>query len=189
MYWTKTILNKNNGGMRDIMKGVYHDLKPSNKFFKRLFARIILWFLGRGIQSASSLDNVVKEEVKGWDESTTIMLKVNDYGPYLSLQKRNGKLRFLGTKRVDNPNLAIYFKNIEVALLVLTGRLGIAQGFAEHRYTVKGDIALAMSFVRILYIVEFYLFPRFMTKKILKQEPKIGSNSFKIYLGTLLGRR
>lgn len=171
------------------MKGVYHELKPSSKFFKRLFARIVLWFLGRGIQAASSLDNVVKAEIKAWDDLTYVMLKVNDYGPYLSLQKRDGKLRFLGTKKVENPNLTITFKNIEVALLVLTGRLGIAQGFAEHRYLVKGDIALAMSFVRILYIVEFYLFPDFMTKKILKQEPKRGSNSFKIYLGTLVGWR
>lgn len=171
------------------MKGVYHDLVPTRKLFKRLFARIILWFLGRGIQASSALDSYVKKEVNTWQESTTIMLKVNDFGPYLSLRIKNGKIRFLGTKKLSNPDLAIAFKNIEGAILVLTGQIGIAQGFAEHRYWVKGDIGLAMSFVRVLYIVESYLFPTFITNKILKQQPKKASNSFKIYLGTIIGWR
>lgn len=170
------------------MTGMYHDIKPSKNIFKRLVARIVLWFLGRGIQAASTLDPIVQKEIESWDkESVTIMLKVNDFGPALSLRKVNNRLRMIGTKEIDNPVLAIYFKNIEGALLVLTGQLGIAQGFAEHRYIVKGDIGLSMSFVRILYIVESYLFPAFITRKILKQEPKKGSNSFKIYLGTILG--
>ncbi|MGD9677282.1 MAG: SCP2 sterol-binding domain-containing protein [Vulcanibacillus sp.] len=167
----------------------YKEIVPGSKQFKSFVAKIVMWFLGRAIIASASLDSYVQREVTTWNDNSIIMLKVNDFGPSVAIRKENGKLILLGVREVENPDLAIYFKNIEAALLVLTGQLGIAQAFAEHRYTLKGDIGFAMSFVRVIYIVEDYLFPPFVTRKILKSTPNKTSSRFKIYKATLFGVR
>jgi hypothetical protein len=103
------------------------------------------------------------------------------------MQKRNGKLNFVGTKVPDKVDLAIYFKNIEAAFLVVTGQIGIAQAYAEHRFTLKGDIFITMPLVRALNITEAYLFPGFMAKKLMKRMPDRSNNKFNIYMATILG--
>lgn len=159
----------------------------SKKVVKSFVAKVVLWFLGRGIEAAAKLDTSVKNEVSTWDDTTSIMMKIQDYGPFMALKKNNGKLSFVGTKEIDNPNLTIYFKNIESAMLVLTAQLGVAQAFAEHRISAKGDIAFAMSFVRVVYIVEAYLFPTFMAKKVLKRIPEKHTSRAEMYIGTIFG--
>ncbi len=157
------------------------------KRFKSLVAKIIIWFLIRAIIASARLDSYVKEEVATWKDNSIIMLKVDDFGPSIAFKKNGRRLNLIKVSEMENPDLAIYFKNIEAALLILTGQLGIAQAFAEHRYTLKGDVGFAMSFVRVLYIVEAYLFPQFITKKILKSMPDRDSSRFKIYKATIFG--
>ncbi len=164
----------------------YQQIILGKKLIKNIIAKIVLFFLGRGIKASAFLDTYVIKEVEAWNDGLTILLKVNDSGPSLALQKEKGRILTKNPKKMKDPDLAIYFKNIEAALLVLTGQIGIDQGFAEHRYVVKGDISFAMSFVRVLYIVEAYLFPSFMTKKIFKRMPLKTSSSLRIYLKAIL---
>ena len=56
------------------------------------------------------------------------------------------------------------------------------EGYAQHRFIVKGDFIQGMPFVRILYYVEAYLFPKFITKNILKEMPKRSSTKMKAYV-------
>lgn len=102
------------------------------------------------------------------------------------LEVQDGKLKYLGSREIE-AELSVYIKNIEAAMLVLTGRKGIVQAFAEHRFILKGDIADGMRMVRCLNIVEAYLFPKFITRKILRRMPKKTSSSFKIYMGIIFG--
>jgi len=170
-----------------IKKEVLRDITPGRKTFKTGVAKFIFWFLGRGFQAVARLDSHLQKEVAGWNEGLIIMLKIDAHGPCMVLEKKNGKLVYIGSKEVD-PDFGVYFKNIEVALLVLTGRMGIAQAYAEHRFYMKGDImAFGMSLVRCLYAVEAYLFPGFITKKIIKKMPAKSTNSFRVYIGTLFG--
>ena len=170
-----------------INKDILCDITPGRKSFKTGLAGLIFWFLGRGFQAAAKLDSNLAKEVAGWDDGLKIMLKVDAYGPCMVMEKRNGKLHYIGSQEIE-PDFGVYFKNIEVALLVLTGQMGIAQAYAEHRFYMKGDImALGMSLVRCLYTVEAYLFPSFITKKIVKRMPEKSSNSFRVYVSTLLG--
>ena len=157
------------------------------KRFKSLVAKIIIWFLIRAIIASARLDSYVKKEVATWKDNSIIMLKVDDFGPSIALKKNGRRLNLIKNSEIEKPDLVIYFKNVEAALLILTGQLGIAQAFAEHRYTLKGDVGFAMSFVRVLYIVEAYLFPQFITKKILKSMPDRDSSRFKIYKATIFG--
>jgi hypothetical protein len=100
------------------------------------------------------------------------------------MKKKNNMLYYCGKSEID-ADLSIYFKNIEAALLVLMGKIGIGQAFAEHRFVVKGDIMESMSLVRCLNIVEAYLFPNFIAKKILKKVPIKETSSISIYIRTI----
>lgn len=155
--------------------------------FKILLVRIIFWFLGRGLQCVTSFDRTAAEEISRLDDLMYILLKVEPNGPCLVMQKRDGKLCFVGTRVPDKIDLAIYFKNIEAAFMVVTGQIGIAQAYAEHRFTLKGDIFITMPLVRALNITEAYLFPGFITKKIMKKMPNRSNNKFNIYMATIFG--
>ncbi|SKA99541.1 hypothetical protein SAMN05443428_13616 [Caloramator quimbayensis] len=163
------------------------NIVPKSKKIKSFFARVILYFLGRAFVASAKHDIYVKKEIENWPDSLKILIKIQSFGPCLLMKKEKGTLKYLGSKEEDC-EFAVYFKNIETALLVLTGRLGIDMAYAQHRFSMKGDIiAFGMPFVRCLYIVEAHLFPSFIAKKILKRMPKKGTSSFKIYMGTLFG--
>lgn len=164
----------------------YQEIKPGKKRIKTWLAGIILILLGKALGVVSSLDKRVQQEISDWYDTTIISMKIGINGPSMSVEKRNGRLVYLGSKDVP-ADLGVYFKNIEAALPALTGSMSIAQSFAEHRVGMKGDIALGMSLVRCLYIVESYLFPRFITKKIMQKVPEKIVSSFKIYTTVILG--
>lgn len=153
---------------------------PGKKRLKTWMIKVIFWFLGRGAQAAALLDSRIMEEVEAWEEGTTVLLKVECFGPAMLIGKRQGRLMFLGL-REDEANLVIFFKNIDAALLVLTGRIGIDRAFAESRYSMRGDINFGMSLVRCLCLVEAYLFPAFITRRILKRMPKKQISSLRVY--------
>ena len=71
---------------------------------------------------------------------------------------------------------------------MFTGRLGVSKAYAEHRFTLKGEIGKAMSLVRCIDIVEAYLFPKFITKNILKEIPKKSMGLVRCYGNVLFGR-
>lgn len=161
--------------------------RPAWYGLKTALAHIILWFLGRGFSATAARDSRIQEELAEWADGTGILLKIEPRGPAVSLQKRGKRLQFMGFRESGAANIAIFFKNLDAALLVLTGQIGIARAFAEHRFTARGDIAMAMSVVRCMTLVEAYLFPRFMTRKIMSRVPKKQVGSLRIYLAALLG--
>lgn len=164
----------------------YEDILPGKKPLKTWLAGVIFWFLGRGFQAAASLDRKIEEEISGWPESFTMLMKIDPFGPSMVMGKRNGRLVYLGWKETE-ADLAVYFKNIEAALRVLMGLSGIDRAFAEHRFIMKGDIiAYGMPLVRCLYRVETYLFPPFIARRILKRLPRKERSSLRVYLKAVL---
>lgn len=152
---------------------------------QRALVGAVFWVLGRAICAASKLDSHVRAEVNSWDDGTTITMRVDPEGPVLSLLKKGSSL--VTTSLEETPTLEIAFKNIGAAFMVLTGKLGIDNAFAQHRFYMKGDIGLGLSLVRCLYIVEAYLFPGFMSSRILKIRPPKSRSSLRVYIATLLG--
>jgi len=112
----------------------------------------------------------VKREVDSWKDPYTLMMYVLPKGPAMSLEKRNGVLRYLGSDRID-AGLTISFKNMEAAFLVCSGQIGTPESYAEHRATLKGDATGAMSLIRCMNRVQAYLFPYVMAKRVLKRVP------------------
>lgn len=164
----------------------YEDIVPGPKPLQTMLARVVLWFLGRGFQAAAALDGKVREETAGWPEHFIMVMKIEPRGPVMVMGKRKGEFVYLGSKEMK-ADLAVSFKSIDAALRVLLGLTGIDQSFAEHRFSMKGDIiAYGMPLTRCLYRVEAYLFPPFIARRILKKMPEKQISMLRIYLKTLL---
>lgn len=160
---------------------IYPEIVPGRRPFITLVVKIVLFVLGRGFQSIALRDEEVRQEIESWEESFSILFEVLPEGPYLLLQKQNGKLRMLGLQKQE-ADLVISFKTLGSAFLIFTGQMGTPQGYAEHRMSVKGDLARAMSLIRCLNLVEFYLFPGFIARKILKRLPGMTLRRFGLRL-------
>ena len=134
---------------------------------KVLISRIVLFFLYRGFKIVNKLEPKVYKETANWKEGYTIKIQTCTNGPSLVLKK--GHNNIVKLKQEQKCDLEIVFKNLDTAFLLLTGRLGIAKAYCEHRFLLKGNIMEAMSLVRCLDIVETYLFPRFISKHLVKK--------------------
>ena len=89
----------------------------------------------------------------------------------------------------DTPgDVTIRFKSPDDAFRVFTGQIGIAQAYAQHRFTLRGNMGLAMPFVRCVDIAEGYLFPAVLARRILKRRPKKEISTARVYLAVLFGR-
>lgn len=160
-------------------------ITPKGKPGKSAVARLILWFLGRGICACAGVDSRIQTEVGAWTEGTRVMLKVDPAGPAMLIAKEGGRLRFLGLREEPDATLSIYFKHLEAALLVLTGQISIPQAYAQRRITLRGDLTFALSVVRVMQVVEAYLFPRLITARIMQRVPTREVSVLRIYLSTL----
>lgn len=154
---------------------------------RRKLASVVLCVLYGGIYQLYQTDARVQREIDRWPEGMTYGLKCSPQGPSLYFRKNEGKLMRLNPRIQKKYDTCITFKSLETAFLVLTGRMGIAGAYAAHGFSLHGDIGTAMELVRCVDLVESHLFPRVMTKRILKEvEPK-GISSIHLYLRIFAG--
>ena len=81
--------------------------------------------------------------------------------------------------------LLVTFKNVDGAFPVLLGMKGVLQSFTEHRASLSGDVGLGISLVRCLHIVEGYLFPDLMNRRILPAKAERRVSHVHAYLALL----
>lgn len=161
-------------------------LRPKKKTLKRLVASIVFIILGRAIKACYRLDSRVRDELNELPDGMTIRMIVEPAGPFLIIKKEGNKVVTL--KETDQIDLDIHFKNIEGALYALMGRKSVTDCFVENRFIILGDITYGTAFVRVMNIVESYLFPKIMTAYLLdNQAPKRQRYGIRIYIGTILG--
>jgi hypothetical protein len=158
---------------------------PLSKRLKAGVIRVVMFVLGRALQSASRLDPTVRREVADWEDGYSIIMRVLPRGPAMGLAKRGNRLKYLGGK-LSQADLVISFKNTEAAFLVFAGLIGAETGFAQHRMSVKGDLPGAMSFIRCVNLLEAYLFPKFISRRILKEVPPMGFQRWSIRLAIMV---
>lgn len=154
---------------------------------KKAVAAIVFAVLGRGLVAGARLDERVRSEAASWPDGTVITLRIAPFGPQVSWRAGGGVLEYLGGQDVAS-TLTVTFKSVDGALPLLLGMKSVLGAFAEHRATVAGDLGLAMSFVRCLHIVEGYLFPDTMTRRILPRPAERRAGHLVAY-GALVYRR
>lgn len=153
---------------------------------KKIISRFILSILGKAMCKLSILDESIKSEIEVYEENFIIQIKILPTGDNIKLKKQNNRFILLKNENLEKIDLVINFKNVSSAYDILTGKNSIHQAYCENRLIVQGDIHLAMPLVRVLYMVEAYLFPNFISKKILKSTPKLTVNKLRVY-ASLIG--
>lgn len=151
--------------------------------FKKIVVSVGFKLLGKGLVSVSKIEPAVTKELKFYDDNFVIELKVFRTNTKVAVKKLGTKFQYLGSKYKGKPDLSVIFKSYDGAFLLVLGQIGVHEGYAQHRFIVKGDLIESMPFIRILYYVEAYLFPKFITRNILKEMPKRSSSKLKAYLG------
>lgn len=150
-----------------------------SSWLKARITGIVFFFLWRAFKALYRCDSRVKAELNSWPEGLTLHMQAGPSGPHLALKRTaDGPVR---VKDYQNADVDVRFKSLDSAFLLATGQLGVAQAYAQHRFYLYGDIAVTMSFVRCVDIIEGYLFPRFLTRHILKGDPVKELSSLAVY--------
>ena len=142
---------------------------------KKRITGVVFFFLWRAFKALYRCDSRVKAELDSWPD-----------GPHLAVKRTaDGPVRVKSD--FENAEVDVRFKSLDSAFKLATGRLGVAQAYAQHRFYLYGDIAITMSFVRCVDIIEGYLFPSFITRHILKGAPVKEQSSLAVYRKVLFG--
>lgn len=162
--------------------------KTPKKIIQYLTCAVILKFLYHGLRILYRHDERVKSDLDRIDSGTVINLSCSAHGPSLKIiSTQSGIEKYDPTadrKREDPgnanrtsdrmpdivcaPDIDIRFKDLAFSFAVFTGQLGIAESFSRHMMYVNGDFSKIMSLVRCMEQAERYLFPSFITRRILK---------------------
>jgi hypothetical protein len=154
----------------------------------------MMWFMGRAIQAAASVDRDVRKEFAELPDRFTFDLCVMPDGPHMIVGKdRKGYVRYMGWDPEGKKiNLKMKIKNLEAAILMFTFQESTALATARNRLVVDGEVPHACAAVRILDIVEVYLLPKIIAQLAVKRYPlwspgrKYVGRVF-VYLRTVLG--
>ncbi len=139
---------------------------------KRTVVQTSLLALATAFEILSKSSDELKAEIDDWEEGRVFALGVMPNGPVVTMKKEGGRIKFLGKGFKENPELVIYFKNIDSALLPLTGQMGAHIAFAQHRAILHGNVGEAIQVNRAMNIVQKYLMPGIVLKKTSKRPPK-----------------
>jgi len=147
---------------------------------KRMITAIGFFALKQAIVSVSHFNKDVKEELKYFRQGYTIQLKVLPDGPKIAFEKHKDKLKTTSVDKADY-DLVILFKTKEIAYRIMTTLSNVPKAFTQNRLMVYGNVADSMVLIRIMNIVQTYLFPPILSKRVLKRVPKFS-------LGQHIGR-
>ena len=142
---------------------------------KRAVVSTSLLALATAFETLSKHCPELQAEIANWEDGRVVTLGVLPGEPAISIKKEGDRIVYLG-KGVKDPNLAIFFKNMDSAILPLTGQMGSHTAFVQHRAILHGNIYEAMQMNRAMAIVQGYLMPGFIMKKISKRPPKMSAS-------------
>ncbi|QNM06111.1 hypothetical protein [Qiania dongpingensis] len=151
---------------------------------KKGISAVILHFLFYGLEMLNQKEEKVRTEIGDWEEGFTFGIGMGEKAPALYMRKEERRLVRLPAAETssEDMDLMIRFKSVDAAFAVMSGQIGVAGSYARHGFMLKGDIARAMSVVRCMDLAEAYLFPRFLSRRILKEVPKKNMGIFRTYL-------
>jgi hypothetical protein len=141
--------------------------------------------LFRALKFLSVKDSKIKGEVVRWPEGKALRLEIPGAKGFTITGTKAGFQKLPQDAKGD---VTIRFKTPADAFRVFTGQISVAQAYAQHRFVLKGNMGLAMPFVRCVDIAEGYLFPAILARRILKKLPKKEVSTLRVYAAVLFGR-
>ncbi len=152
---------------------------------QKLTVGIVLRVVHAALVELYGLDTRVRAEFDRMPEGMSYALQTGHAAPELYVQWTGGKL--LNLKKIEKPTCALRLKSTGISFRMFTGQMGLAQAYAQHAFSMQGEIADVMRLARLVNLVEGYLFPKFITKHILTDIPALQVNPLRVYGRVLCG--
>jgi len=156
----------------------YPDIVPEEKKVKVMVVKTVMFVLGKSMENTVNIDDRAKQEVQALPDDYTIQMEVAPNGPYMSIKKVNGRIKYLGQEKID-ADLSIVFRNIEMAFKMMTTQISFPALYCQCGLGVKGDVSHTMIFYRFSNIVQSYLFPKIIAQRVLKRVDEMNLEKFK----------
>ncbi|MBR1979508.1 MAG: hypothetical protein IJ985_08425 [Akkermansia sp.] len=137
---------------------------------KILTVSIVLRVVHAALIELRALDSRVAKEFERFPEGLSYSIRTGFEGPTLHVLWQDGEL-----KRVENlpaPVCSLRIKSMPLSFQLFTGQMGMAQAYARHAFTMAGEVADVMRLARLVNLVEAYLFPKIMTRRIMTDVPE-----------------
>jgi len=140
---------------------------------ERAYVNLMMGVVGRGLVSTSQNDETVRREISAFPAGYVFQMVVMPSGPAFSAEvQADGTLRLLKEFQ-GKPDLAVRFKHMSHAFLVLSFQEGTARAFANDRMYVDGDVSHAIRMVRCLSRMEVLILPKIVAERAVKRYPAI----------------
>lgn len=140
------------------------------RFFQRCTVAIVLRVVHAALVELQKQDSRVAAEFARMPEGLSYSIYTGHNGPCLHVLWQGGKLRRLRT--LDKAVCTLHIKSMPLAFRLFTGQMGLAQAYAAHAFTMAGEVADVMRLARLVNIVEAYLFPNFINRRIMTDIPR-----------------
>ncbi len=137
---------------------------------KAFVAGTALMALGVCFEFLSEHCPAMQEEIADWEQGRCFAMGIMPNGPAIAVRKEGAKLTYLGRGDHGAP-IKILFKNVDGALLVLTGQIAAYTAFAESRAIVHGPLDVVVEANRAMGLVVKFLFPAILLKSLTKRMP------------------
>lgn len=156
---------------------------------KRALQKLVVGAALRVIHAAlvelREMDAYVAEEFAKLPDGISYAIRTGYRCPALYVRRNGDELQRLST--LNTPHCELSLKSLAVSYRLFTGQMGLAQAYAQHAFTLAGDIADVMRLARLVNRAEAYLFPPFITEKILTAHPTLPASPLRLYARLLLG--
>lgn len=149
------------------------------RLIQKLTVAVVLRVVHAALIELMQLDSRAKQEFERLPEEMSYAIATGYGAPTLFVRWRGGKLERLAS--LDSAVCTLAVKSLPLSFQLFTGQMGLAQAYARHAFTLKGDVADVMKLARLVNLTEAYLFPPFITRHILTDIPRLEVNPLRVY--------
>lgn len=148
-------------------------------FFQSVLIGVVLRVVHAAITELQTADERVGEELRRMAPGTAYSIRTGHAGPTLNVEWDG--VRLCRRKSLSGSCCRLSVKALPLSFQLFTGQMGLAQAYARHAFTLAGDIADVMKLARLVNLVEAYLFPRFISRRILTDIPPLRLHPLRVY--------
>lgn len=131
------------------------------------------------------MDAVVAAEFAKLPAGMSYAIHTGHGCPTLYVQWDGERLRRSATQ--EKARCELHLKSLATSFRLFTGQMGLAQAYAQHAFTMAGEVADVMRLARLVNRTEAYLFPPFITRKFLTDIPELPVSPLRLYTRLALG--
>lgn len=156
------------------------------RFIKKLTVAAALRLVHAALVELRWLDPFVREQMEALPVGISYAIHTGHDAPTLYVQWDGKRLLRLEQAPAET-TCELRLKSLADSFLMFTGQIGLAHGYARHSFTMQGEIADVMRLARLVDRAEAYLFPAFMSRRILTEVPALPSSPLRLYGRLILG--